>query len=374
MLKRLMARLAGEAPAQALIDAGHRAESAGQLADACRLYRQAVAAAPRFARAHLNLGAALEASGDAAGAERAYAAVLEFDPANPYASYNLGNLAAARGDAAAAERLVRRALESKPEFPEAYVALANALEQGARREQALDALRAALAQRPQYIGAWFNCALLLRQLQRPDEAEDALRRVLELDRQHLDAYRELGALLRGSGRVEEALHCYRSAPAAVSAAPTIESASLLTALYADSVADSELFSRHRAFAERLAKQHAPHRPTHAGAAQPQRRLRIGYVSDDFCLHPAAAHLLPVLARHDRSAFEVHCYMTGPNDDHVTAEARELADRWHDAAPLDDAMLADAVRDARIDVLVDLIGHAGRTRLGAFARRPAPVQV
>jgi predicted O-linked N-acetylglucosamine transferase (SPINDLY family) len=53
---------------------------------------------------------------------------------------------------------------------------------------------------------------------------------------------------------------------------------------------------------------------------------------------------------------------------------ERTNTWHRTAGLDDDALADLIRADRIDILVDLVGHAGGHRLLVFARKPAPVQV
>lgn len=362
-----------EAQARALIAAGNRAEGEGRLAQARALYEKAVAAAPRLAAAHLNLGGVLEAAGDASGAERAYREVLAFEPDNPFANYNLANLTAARGDAGGAEQLLRKALSRKPDFPEAHVALANVLHDAGRGEEALASLRTAIGQRAGYAGAWLNMALVLRRLDRLDEAEDVLRRTVELDPGSATAHLALAGVLRAAGRTEDALAALQGAPPAVRDSPPLQSAWLLTALSAD-LADAELIERHRRFAGWLEAAHAGARRPHPRGDDAERRLRIGYVSADFRVAPCPAFMLPVLAHHDRTRFEVHCYMTGPTRDHIGAEVRKLADHWHDVAALDDAALAGAVAAERIDVLVDLDGYAGEMRLGAFARQPAPVQV
>ena len=106
---------------------------------------------------------------------------------------------------------------------------------------------------------------------------------------------------------------------------------------------------------------------------PDRPLRLGYVSSGFREHPNARFQELILANHDRERFEVFCYVDEPNPDAITDRLRGLCDRWVDITGLTDEALADRVREDRIDVLVDLTGHDHGNRLLVFARRPAPVQ-
>jgi protein O-GlcNAc transferase len=298
--------------------------------------------------------------------------VLEFEPDNAFALYNLGHLAAAGGDRAAAQARFQQALAAKPDFPEARVALANEYDLLDRSLDAERELRAALALRPDYAGAWYNLALVLRRLRRFDESEDALRRVLAIDPGHAAASTALGTLLFGAGRVAEALERFAEARAAQPSDPARESVELLTLLHSDTATSELLFERHREYGERLERAHGAAK---ARVAQPRGRLRIGYVTDDFRLHSMAPILLPVVEHHDRSRFEVHCFMTGRAQDAITAQARRYAgEHWHDAGTMSDAEVAQMVHRHGIDILVDAMGHSGATRLGVFARRPAPLQV
>lgn len=366
MLRRLLA--------EALIASGRRAESRGELERACRRYRAAAAVAPRHAPAYLNLGAALEASGDAAAAARAYATLLAAEPANPYASYNLGRLHHARGEPAAAERLLRIALQGKPDFTDAGIALANAQEARGDLAGAASTLQSTLALRPGHGGGWTNYAGVLWQMGRADEAEAALRRVLGLDAASVAARLLLGNLLRGTSRLAEALEAFAAARRLDPARFDVESAELLTLTLSDSLPAADLFARHRAFGARLEAAVPARSAPHALAREPERRLRVGYVSGDFNRHPVAWFMLPLLERHDRSAVQVFCYYTGEKSDETTARLRAVADVWRDAAALPDEELADLIQRDAIDVLVDLSGHSGVCRLGLFARQPAPVQV
>ncbi|MGE0719129.1 MAG: hypothetical protein AB7P02_27035, partial [Alphaproteobacteria bacterium] len=79
------------------------------------------------------------------------------------------------------------------------------------------------------------------------------------------------------------------------------------------------------------------------------------------------------AAHDRARVEAVCYSDVVLEDEMTGRFRGHADRWRRIVGLPDDAVADLVRRDRIDILVDLSGHAGRHRLAVFARRPAPVQ-
>src|SRR5208282_4692744 len=112
---------------------------------------------------------------------------------------------------------------------------------------------------------------------------------------------------------------------------------------------------------------------HANDPDPERRLRVGYVSPDFRRHPVGLFLLPLLEAHDRGRVEVFCYSSVSAPDDITQQCLNHADCWRDAAALDDETLAALIRADRIDVLVDLSAHIAGNRLLVFARKPAPVQ-
>ena len=365
MLRRLLASV--------LIASGARAERGGRLGLACGRYRAAAALAPRHAPAHLNLGAALEAAGDTGGALDAYEAALVADADNPFANYNVGRLSFWRGDARRAERLVRAALAKRPEFPDALVMLAYVLDARKNFDEAVASLEVALRLQPAAPGPWYNYGEVLWKLRRYDEAETALRTALELEPRFVPAWHLLSNLLRGTSDLREALRSITTARQLEPERFDLESVELLTLTLSDALSAEELFARQRAFGERLEAVVGARTAPFARSADPERRLRIGYVSCDFNRHPVAWFLQPLLERHDRAHFEAVCYFTGEMDE-LTAQVRAAADSWRDAKSLTDEELAKRVEEDGVDVLVDLTGHAGALRLGVFARQPAPVQV
>ncbi len=366
MLRRLLA--------DALIASGTRAEKAGRIVAACRWYRAAALTASRHAAAHLNLGAALETAGDAAGALQAYEAALAADEDNPYANYNVGRLAFWRGEVDRAERLIRSAIARRPEFHDALVMLAFVLDSRNRYAEAATSLEAALRLQPEAVGPLYNYGEVLWKLSRYDEAEVVLRHVLEIEPRFVPAWHLLGNMLRGTAHLKDALEAFAAARRLEPARFDLESMELLTLALSDTLSAEELFARHRAFGERLEAAVPARTAPFAQTREPERRLRIGYVSCDFNRHPVAWFMLPLLERHERSLYESYCYSTGDKADEVTAQVRDVAGAWRECRALDDAALADAIRHDAIDILVDLTGHAGALRLGVFALQPAPVQL
>jgi protein O-GlcNAc transferase len=124
---------------------------------------------------------------------------------------------------------------------------------------------------------------------------------------------------------------------------------------------------HRQHAEPLAQLIAPH----ANDPNPDRRLRIGYISPDFRDHPVGRFMLPLLKSHDHREFEIFCYGDGAAPDEMTAKLQTCADIWRHTAG---QTHADLIRQDRIDILVDLAGHTLNNRLLVFAQKPSPVQI
>ena len=362
------------AHADALIAEGNALEDAGDLTRAEARYRDAVATAPDHARAHLNLGIVLAARDDAEGAIAAYETVLAIEPAHPFGNYNYARLALLRGDTAKAETLVAAALRAKPDFPQALIVQSNVLDALGKSEQAIASVRAALRLQPQDAGAWFNLASILHKAGNSDEAEQALAHSLEGEPDNLAALELSVGILRDQGRVEEALVSIRKLIERDGSAWRQRSFELMMMNFVEGIPNDELSRRHFEFGRDLEAAVPVRFERHADLGDPQRRLRVGYLSSDLLLHPVSFFLAPVLEHHDRSRVEVFCYSFSGKSDPMTERLRKASDHWRDVADLSDTELADAIHADGIDVLVDLMGHTGYARPAVFCQRPAPVQV
>ena len=193
-------------------------------------------------------------------------------------------------------------------------------------------------------------------------------------RTNADAHNNLGLALMRQGRLAEAEAALRQALALRPDFALPHSNILFCLNYRPEASAEEIFAEYRCWDRQHALPLLPAHPSFELDRSPERRLRVGYVSPDFRQHAVALFAEPLLAAHDRSAVELHCYAEVPAPDAVTERFRALADHWHSTVGLSDAELAEQIRRDRIDVLVDLAGHTAGNRLLTFARKPAPIQV
>lgn len=347
-------------------------------------------------------------AGRLAAAEAGYRAVLAQEPGHPQANNNLAVLLRRGRRWEEAAVCLRTAVAGWPADAGVRSNLACTLGDLGLVAEALAALRITLALSPDTPGSWFNAGNLLKSARNPEGAKMAYRRAIQLNPDMGEALSNLGDSQREEGALTRAVDSYL---AAIRARPDLpqpfvnlgealkdqgriteaigilqkglehhpdmalmHSNLLLTLHYSPWVPPEVIARAHAHWNERHA------RPVFAGAkrfandSDPDRRLRVGYVSPDFCRHACASFIEPLLRGHDRGAVEILCYATSPRRDEVTLRMETLAAGWRSLADLDDAAAAALVESDRIDILVDLAGHTAGGRPLLFARRPAPMQV
>jgi tetratricopeptide (TPR) repeat protein len=184
---------------------------AGQLAEACDFYRQALQENPDQAEVHYNLANALNALSRTEEAKGAYQKAITLMPGLAKAHYNLANLHRAQGAMAAAIASYRNAVRAKPDFAEAYNNLGTLLLTQGDAEAAITTYRRALATRPDYAVAHNNMGSALKSLGRLDEAAASCRQALAIDPRYAEAHNNLGTLHEAQGRAAEAQSCFRQA-------------------------------------------------------------------------------------------------------------------------------------------------------------------
>lgn len=348
-------------------------------------------------------------AGRYAAMEHEARALLRAHPDNGKGWHLFGLSLVVRGQGAAALEALTRASELLPRDVDVWDHLGSANLQLGRYPEAVAAFCRALSLRPDYAASHNNLGNAYLALGRPKDAETEYGRALRCQPDYPQAQGNLGLALQAQGRLDEALACYDQALAASpdNADFHMNRAGALKELgrtddaitaYEEALrrdpnnvpARTNLLLLH-AFAPRLSPaafldqarelgrvctRLAARDPLPPLVSSPRqgRRLRVGYVSGDFCgNHPVPFFLGPVLAHHDRARVEVFLY---PSRDAHDATAKRLAgsaEHWTSLAGLTDREAAERIRADGIDVLVDLSAHCRYNRLGVFARRAAPVQ-
>ena len=394
--------------ADAVSNRGAALQGLGDLAGAKACYEQALALNPGMVQARGNLANLLAAEGhheEAIAAFRAllaehgdsenswnnlgnsyqelgryeealacYEKALTLNPAAFTIYNNIGNCYRRQARHAEALAWYEKALQCWPEFAEALNNTAVTLQDMGRLADAVPYFERALAVRADYVDPLINLSNNYRDRGRPEQAIACLRRAAEMRPDNPHIWNNLGCSLGDQGNVGEAIECYRKCLELDPRNHHAFSNLLLNVHYLDDRSQDEILELHREYERRFAAAPVLRAARPAGNADPERRLRVGYVSTDFRRHSVAYFLEPLLEGHDPQAVEFYCYADVPRADAMTACFAQLAgSRWRDIRGYNDDRFEQLVRGDAIDILIDLGGHTAGNRLRAFTRRLAPVQ-
>ena len=309
--------------------------------EAIAAHQRTLSQKPDCAEAHCNLGLTLQNLGRHAEAVAAYREALHLKPDYVEAHCSLGVLLGTLGKSAEAIAEIEKAIALDPKLALAHYCLGATLKDAGRMQEALGAYRQALACDPSLTGARFELCDL---------------------RRHICDWRGLDA--------EEAscLEAVRAGDVRVSPFPTL---AMPATTPADQLAHARVWARGADVAGGRGFGHYA-----AGLGRDGHgRVRIGYLSSDYCRHATAALITELIERHDRERFEVVGYCFSPNDGSDARQRLVAAfDRLVDIRHLSHWDAARQIHDDRIDVLVDLKGYTRGARTEILSYRPAPVQV
>ncbi len=342
--------------------------------DALDALQKAAEFLPDDAEVHNNLAIALHDDEQIERAIQSYRRSLELNPSFAGAHVNLGNALRDIGQLDDAIASYRRALQIKSDYAEAHSNLGNALRDIGQLDDAIASYRRALQIKSNYAEALSNLSNALRDVGQLDDALAGYRRALQIKPDYAEAHSNLGNALRDVGQLDDAIASYRRALQIKPDYVEAHSNLLMALQFAPEITREDVFAAHRHFGEQFETPLKPLWPIHLNNRDPDKRLKIGYVSGDFRGHAVAHFIEPVLANHDKSQVEVFCYSNSVKRDAVTDRLIAAADHWIPCLGMSDELLAKRIHDDGIDILVDLSGHTAHNRLLVFARKPAPLQI
>ena len=378
--KKLFGGLAPALPTQPVESAselrkrGNESLAQGRLDEASQCYRKALTLAPNDGAALVNLGFVLIEQRRYAEARSHLDRATRLDQKNEDALYMLAVVERKSARPEIAIDLFREALTVRADFAACRHDLCWLLFERGDNEGAKQAVEVGLAIQPEAADLHCLAGLLHHAVRDLDEAIASYEKALSIQPDYADAHAHWAVSLQDRGDLDESI---AHARLATLLAPELEAPkqSVLFALnYHPDFSAETIFVAYRDYDQRVSLPLRSTWVTHTNSRNASRRLRVGYVSPDFRQHAVGLFLEPLLAQHDKRVVEVFAYAQLSVQDSATARYKGYTDHWIRTDDFDDEALATRIRADGIDILIDLAGHTANSRLGVFARKPAPVSL
>ncbi|OQA00824.1 MAG: tetratricopeptide repeat protein [Planctomycetes bacterium ADurb.Bin401] len=284
--------------------------------------------------------------------------------------------------------------------------MAEAMRKQGKGQNAAEVLEKMIAKKPQAIDLMFELAMLYEHLFQNDLAEQLFLKILKTNKNAI-TYHRLGCLYVRTGRMSDAIVCQKEAlklqpgdnrflnflaAAYIKSGQIREATKVLEeAVNKDSVDffihstyiyhlhlvpeidQQTIFEAHKQWGIRQAPMSLANL-NHSNNPDPNRKLRIGYISPDFRRHSVGYIFDKLLTEHDRDDFELYGYANVEMPDAMTPKFMKMFYKYRNIFGVDDDAAAKVIMEDGIDILIDLAGHTTNNRLLVLARKPAPIQV
>ena len=377
---------------------------------------QAIALQPNNADFLSNQALALKAAGRLQEAINTLQQALKLAPQDLEIYYNLGNAFAEHAQYESAAQHYRRVLQDYPQdedlkqvLCDVLLALGNEYQQTGQYAKAEATYQEAVSMCQHEASLYYNLGNAQRELGKAAEAAQQYQKAIQLQPNDADAYNNLGNVQRELGDLPASIASYQTA---LALNPALYHAKVHWVHQKQHICDwknlEQDISEIRAWVSNTPEaQISPFAflamPKTTSSEQKQcannwlknrytsafqqglalafkhqtqhQKLRIGYLSADFRLHPLASLISELIELHDRNMFEIHAYSYGVDDQSAERKRLEKAfDYFNDIRALSSLEAASKINQDEIDILVDLTGFTQTSRSQIVALRPAPIKV
>lgn len=328
---------------------------------------------PYNAEAYNNLGLLLYESGSIETAIECYKKSITLNPGHAEVCCNCANALLSLGALREAFEYYEKALFLNKELYEALFGLGMVKQTAGDLTSAKNRFCDCLRLRPDDGIAHFRLGNIMREWNMLDLAANCFRNTLRFIPGHVLALMNLGEVMQSAGEIGESESVFNDLISREPKNNLAYSNLFISMTYNPAHSPENIYDAHCRWGAMI----------ESGCLQgtrllndknPERKIRIGYVSSDFCRHPAASFLAPVLKNHDRQKFVVACYSQGGYKDEKTEEFKKYADIWREIRSFSDETAMQIIHRDEIDILIDCTGHMADNRLPLFARRCAPIQL
>ena len=271
-----------------------------------------------------------------------------------------------------AVELLEKIVEKNPDRMDAVFELAKALEACGRPGAAKEQHEKILQSGP-HVKVYDRLIRICQDLGEFTDAELYAQKAIELQPENAHFWSKLAFIFMRTDRKQQGIELLRKAMEKDPDNPVIGSNYLGHLHYLPDIDPERISDEHK----KWGRIHAPlvlARKSHSNNLDPNRRLRVGYVSPDFRFHAVMFFFESLLDAHDRRQVEVYGYSSVEYPDATTKRLKSKFDHYRDIFCTGNESVVNLIEKDRIDILVDLAGHTAYNRLGVFAYKPAAVQV
>jgi len=303
-------------------------------------------------------------------AARFYTNACRLVPNNTRARYNLGAVLCAQGRLDEAESALRTTISTEPDHQPAWTLLGHVLSMQNRPEEAEQVYSSAVERFSDNTLLLANYAATLLKRGRLVEAARLCRTSIKLSPTTAWYHDLLGSILSQQGLQKQAEQHHAKAVSLDPNKRRYHSNWLLQQHYLESGSRVDLVAAHRDWPGNRGQQR---RNDYPNDPRPDRKLRVGYLSQDLRKHSVAYFAQNLFGANMHDDMEFYCYADGPSDE-MTDKLATLADHWRSVSTLNEEAVANLIKSDCIDILVELNGHTSDRILSVAALQPAPVQV
>jgi len=387
---------------QAWFNGGVALLSANRYGEALNFFEKATALQPQNPQIRCGHATVLRQLGRHSKALAELDFVLTIEPRNAEALSDRALVLSLLGQDVLAFQSCQRAIAIRPEFAMAHNNLGVILQGTGRLKDALDSLNQCLRFDPDLAVAWDNRGAVLRDLGLVDEAMQSFDRALALDGMRVDTLLHRADLTWSTRKdYEAAVADMLEAQALDPRCDYLAGELMHLRMQAGDWRDFEKnvttlragvragYKMARPFMFQAVSQvpselkicsqtYAVDRFPDRGAKKSpvlKDRIHIGYLAGEFRDHPTGYLMAGVFEMHDRDTFRVFG-LDNSLDDKSDLRARLMSgfDEVISITQLGAEEAAQKIRAAGIDILVNLNGYFGRSRMDICSLRPADLQV
>lgn len=296
-----------------------------------------------------------------------------------FALQSLGNEAHTKHRFTMAEACFQEALQYQPNNAAYWYNLGNAQRELGRPKEALKSFLASVKIDPEDADTLNNLGNVYRELGQLDQAILSYKQALQINpklhhalahlvhqQQHICDWQDLERNIEMVRNIVKTIPSARISPFAFLSMPgtTLEEQKICANYWVKNQYASLV-----SLGEELNFQHQTEYRNN------NQKIKIGYLSADFRLHPLAFLITELIELHDRNQFEVIAFSFGI-DDKTSARIRlqKAFDAFYDIRLLTDVEAANKIHAFGIDILVDLTGFTQTSRSGIAALKAAPINV